>query len=84
MSNLLLGIIGILIGSVLVIKTNFFISNFGKIRWAEKYLDILGGTVSFYKILGLLIIFIGILFVTNLYTKFLGFILKTILPPIFS
>ena len=81
MGEIFLGIIAIIIGCLIVIKTHFFIYNFGKILWAEKYLDILGGTVAFYKLLGILIVFIGILLTLHLEKQFLGFILKPIFKP---
>ena len=56
-----LALIGI--GILPVIKTQWFLENFGSIAWAEQHL---GGSRMFYKLLGLLISLAGILLATNI------------------
>lgn len=62
----ILGILGILIGCILIIKTDWFIRNFGTNAWAEQHLGTSGGTRLMYKLVGLAIIIISILAITGL------------------
>ena len=66
-----IGIIAIALGLVLIIKTEWFIANFGRNAWAEEKLGYSGGTRLMYKGIGLIIIFIGFMAVTNLLGGFL-------------
>ncbi len=50
--------LGIPVGAIFVLKTEWFVQNFGKVEWAEQHLGFEGGTRLFYKLLGLAIIFI--------------------------
>ncbi|KPJ86102.1 hypothetical protein AMJ57_00415 [Parcubacteria bacterium SG8_24] len=76
--NLVLRIVGGIvlmgIGSLLVIKTKWFLENFGRIDWAEQKLGS-GGTWMFYKLLGIIIIFAGMMMATGLLG---GFLLGTV------
>ena len=56
----LLGMLGILIGMILVIKTEWFIRNFGTNEWAEQKFGTSGGTRTFYKLLGILFVFVAL------------------------
>jgi hypothetical protein len=71
------GIIWIIIG-ILVMKYSFQITQlFGKVGWAERYLSGgFGGTYAMYKIAGLLIIIIAMLYMFNA----LGFWIKPLSP----
>ena len=69
-----------LIGSLLLIKTEWFLNNFGRIQWAEMHLGTEGGSRLFYKLLGILIIFISFLFITGLMQKLLLKFLSPFLP----
>jgi hypothetical protein len=60
------------IGVVFVIKTEWFMQNFGRIPWAEEKL---GDSRLFYKLLGILISLIGIMLATNMLG---GFLLATV------
>ncbi len=51
-----ISLIVIAVGAILVIKSDWFVANFGTIGWAEAHLGSEGGTRAFYKILGVLII----------------------------
>lgn len=68
-----IGIAAIAVGVVMVIKTAWFVENFGRSEWAEQHLGG-GGTYTFYKLLGITIIFISMMGMTG----FLGsFIINT-------
>lgn len=64
-----------LVGSLLILKTEWFFENFGTIAWAEENLGTSGGSRLMYKLIGLVAIFIGFLLVTNM---FQGFIMGTL------
>ncbi|OGH83844.1 MAG: hypothetical protein A2261_02310 [Candidatus Magasanikbacteria bacterium RIFOXYA2_FULL_44_8] len=66
-----IGIICVLAGVALVIKTEWFIQNFGASAWAEAKFGFSGGTRLMYKVVGILLIFVGFLAVTNMYQGFL-------------
>ncbi len=66
--------IGILLvgaGMLLILKTEWFIQNFGTNAWAEEHLGYNGGTRLMYKLIGLAFIFFGFLAITNLLNAFL-------------
>jgi len=44
------------LGAILVIKTEWFLENFGRIDWAEEHLGVEGGSRLMYKIIGILFI----------------------------
>ena len=68
----IIGIIAIGLGLLLIVKTEWFISNFGRNAWAEEKLGYSGGTRLMYKGLGLILIFFGMLAVTNMMGGFLN------------
>ncbi len=74
-----LGLLGVAVGVFLVIKTEWMVNNFGSIAWAEKYLGG-GGTRTFYKLLGIIIIIISFLALTGL----LGKVVLAIFGPLFG
>lgn len=55
----------------MVVKTEWFLENFGTIAWAEENIGSSGGSRLMYKLIGLIIIFIGFLLVTNMFNNFL-------------
>jgi len=69
--NYILGLISLLVGVVLILKTEWFVENFGRIGWAEEHLGFEGGSRLMYKIIGLIFIFFGMLLITNLMSDFL-------------
>jgi len=69
-----LGLLAIAFGTILIIKTEWFIQNFGTNAWAEQHLGSSGGSRLLYKLIGLAIIFIAMMGVTGLLG---GFIMAT-------
>jgi len=54
------------IGFVIVWKSEWILQNFGTVAWAEAKLGTEGGTRIFYKLIGLAVIFLAILYMTGL------------------
>lgn len=75
-----LGALGIALGTFLIIKTEWFIRNFGTNRWAEEHMGTSGGTRLMYKLVGLAFIIISVLAATGL----LGGIILGIFTPLFG
>ncbi|MFA4845330.1 MAG: hypothetical protein WC654_02120 [Patescibacteria group bacterium] len=74
MSTLLripLGLLIMVIGFLIVLKTEMFFSWFGEIPFAEAKFGA-GGSRFFYKLIGLAITFIGIFVATNIISDILG------------
>ena len=67
-----IGALMIAVGVVLVIKTEWFVRNFGHSAWAESKFGSSGGTRVMYKGIGIIFIFFGFLLVTNMMTGFLN------------
>ena len=68
------------LGAILVIKTEWFLQNFGSIAWAEQHLGTEGGTRLAYKLMGIILI-AGALMVA---TGVLQAILLNIFAPMFG
>ncbi len=64
--KIIVGLIGIILGMVFLMRSEWFLANFGRIDWAEIHLGAEGGTRLFYKLLGLVIILVSILIMTGL------------------
>lgn len=62
------GLLIVGIGVLFVWKTEWFMQNIGRIQWAEEKL---GDSRLFYKLLGIVIIFIGLMLATNMLGGFL-------------
>ena len=60
------GILAIVVGIFFVIKTEWFVQNFGTSSWAEHYMGTSGGTRLMYKLLGIIIIFLAMAGMTGL------------------
>lgn len=73
----LFGIIGIVLGAVFVIKSEWFFSFFGRIDFADKHLGTEGGTRLMYKIIGIILVFVSLLYMTGGVEAFL---LKVFVP----
>ena len=68
--NIFVGLALVAIGFVLVWKTGKFIEFFGTSDWADAKLGG-GGTTLMYKFIGLVLIFVGFMWATNLWGAFL-------------
>lgn len=55
----------------MILKTGWFIANFGTNAWAEAKLGTSGGSRLMYKMLGLIGIFIGFILITGMWEGFL-------------
>jgi len=62
----IIAILAVLVGALLVIKTEWFIQNFGTSSWAEEHMGTSGGTRLFYKLVGITIILVAFLGVSGL------------------
>lgn len=69
----------LVIGSFLVIKTDWFMNNFGRMSWFEDKLGSSGGSRLGYKIIGFIMIFLGIIFVTGSGESFMTWFLSPLL-----
>jgi hypothetical protein len=61
------GLVLVFIGFIFVWKTEWFQQNVGSISWAEEKMASMGGSRLMYKLIGILVIIIGMLIATNLY-----------------
>ena len=77
LSRILIGLVLVAVGFLIVWKTRSFIEAFGTSAWAETKLGG-GGTSLMYKGIGILVIFIGFMWATNLWSKFLNATLGSI------
>ncbi|OGE75449.1 MAG: hypothetical protein A3C85_03055 [Candidatus Doudnabacteria bacterium RIFCSPHIGHO2_02_FULL_48_21] len=64
--KIIIGLAGIVIGILLVVKSYFLTSTFGQISFAEKYLGS-GGTYTFYKLLGIAFIVLSVLYMFDVW-----------------
>ena len=69
--RVILGIIVMLLGIVMVFKSETLLEWFGENDWAEEKLGY-GQSRFFYKLLGLGTAFLGILIITNIISDILG------------
>lgn len=60
------GIGGIILGVVLIIKTEWFVQNFGASDWAETHLGTSGGTRLMYKLIGIAMILLAMMGMTGM------------------
>jgi hypothetical protein len=74
--NIVLGLAITAAGAGITLKSEWFYENFGAIAWAEEKL---GSSRLFYKLLGILVAFIGIMVATGLWRGFLMGTLGTLL-----
>ncbi len=72
--QIILGIIITAVGSLLVIKTEWFIGNFGRLSWFEDKLGSEGGSRLGYKIIGVLVLTVGIIMMTGSGDLFFGWL----------
>lgn len=66
-----IGLIIFAVGLTLVIKTEWYVNNFGRIGFFEQYLGTEGGSRLGYKLVGLFALFIGIISMTGMIGGFM-------------
>jgi hypothetical protein len=76
---IIIGIILTVIGALFVIKTEWFLQNFGSIEFFDKNLGSSGGSRLGWKLLGLISIVIGILMMTGSGGQFWGWVLSPLI-----
>lgn len=69
--HFILGLVLIVAGAGMTIKSEAMLDTFGRIGFFERYLGLEGGSRLGYKLLGMLTVFIGTLIFTGLITGFL-------------
>jgi hypothetical protein len=78
--RIIIGTIGIAIGTIMVLRSEWFLSFFGRINWAEIHLGAEGGTRLFYKLIGMATILISLLIMTGMIEG----VLMAIFGPLFG
>jgi hypothetical protein len=71
MVKIIVGFIFCLVGFFILAKTESMLSNFGRIDFFERHFGTEGGSRLGYKLIALIITFIGVLLMTGLYESFL-------------
>lgn len=60
-----------IVGTAIVLKTEWIIANFGASAWAEEKFGTSGGSRIMWKVIGIILIFFGFLVITNMIQGFL-------------
>lgn len=74
------GLIAVLIGTAIVMKTEWIVRNMGRMDFFETKLSTWGGSRTGYKLVGLAAIFIGIMMITNMTEGFVEWVANLFLP----
>ncbi len=77
--NIIFGIMGIAIGVLIVLKSEAMLNTFGRIAFFEQHLGVEGGSRLGYKLIGMAVIFFGILMLTNMIGGFMEWVLSPLL-----
>ena len=77
--HIILGLIMIFTGTLIVAKSEWLLSNFGRIGFFDQHLGAEGGSRLGYKLIGVAVVFIGILVLTNLIGGFLSWVFSPLL-----
>ncbi len=75
----IIGLIMVVVGALITIKSEKLLEFFGRIDFFEDKLGTSGGSRLGYKLIGLLIFFLGMLTMTGLIGGFLQFVLSPLL-----
>lgn len=70
------GLLLIALGTLIVVKSEFLFINFGRIAWFEKHLGVEGGSRLGYKLIGIVIIFFGLLVTSGTFDGFITAVLS--------
>jgi len=68
----LIGTLLVIAGVVIVWKSEWIYREFGEVDWAEKHLGTEGGSRLFYKLIGLVVIFLGFFIISGIWDLLLG------------
>ena len=79
MGHVFLGLLITAAGTFLVMKTEWFLNNFGRLSWFEDKLGSSGGSRLGYKLIGIVIIFVGIIFLTGSGNSFMLWLLSPLM-----
>ena len=79
MGHIILGLVIIALGGFLVIQTEWFLNNFGRITWFEDKLGSEGGSRLGYKLIGIIFLFVGIIILTGSGTDFIKWLLSPLM-----
>jgi hypothetical protein len=77
LTRILIGFVITTLGFFFVWKTDIFYSMLGSVAWAERTFGG-GGTRLFYKLMGVAIIFIGVMIMTNLFDLIVGGFIRSL------
>jgi len=77
LTRILIGFAITMLGILFVWKTDIFYSMLGSVEWADRTLGG-GGTRTFYKLLGLGIVIVGVMVMTNLFEIIVGSFIKSL------
>lgn len=77
--NIVWGLIIMAAGTMMIIKTEWLLQNFGRMAWFEDKFGTEGGSRLGYKLIGLIIVIIGIIELSGGMGGFLNWILGPLL-----
>lgn len=64
--NYVIGVLVIILGVLIVLKTEWIVENFGTSDWAEANLGTSGGSRLLYKLIGIAMIFLSMMAMTGM------------------
>ena len=79
MIHILAGLIITVVGFLIVAKSEWLLGNFGRIDFFEQKMGTSGGSRLGYKLIGMVVIFLGVLIFTNMIGGFLMWVLSPLL-----
>jgi hypothetical protein len=74
--QIILGLAVTAVGFLLVIKTDWFLDNFGRLPFFENHLATEGGSRFGYKLVGIIFIIIGFMIATGLIGAFITWLIS--------
>ena len=76
--HIIIGLIMMVVGFLIVVKSEWMLNNFGRIGFFDQHLGAEGGTRLGYKLIGIFVIFVGFLVFTNMIGGFLLWVFSPI------
>jgi hypothetical protein len=77
--RIILGIIIMIIGVLIVMKSEWMLRNLGSIGFFDRHLGSEGGSRLGYKLIGMIMFFVGLMIMTNMIGGFLEWLLSPLL-----